>query len=71
MLLEATPARTIQFPACINTYEVRAKIFRPGGLEREPTIIQLCRQIQLKRCIVNNFDDVAINSALTFCAIHI
>jgi len=32
MLLEATPARTIQFPACINTYELRAKIFRPGGL---------------------------------------
>jgi hypothetical protein len=39
MLLEATPERTIQFPACINTYEVRAKIFRPGGLERKPPAV--------------------------------
>ena len=31
MLLEATPARTIQLPAIINTYEVWAKSFRIGG----------------------------------------
>jgi hypothetical protein len=31
MLLEVTPARSIQFPACINTYELRAKSFRPGA----------------------------------------
>jgi len=43
MLLEATPARIIQFPVCINTYKVRAKIFRPGGLERKQTIMQLRR----------------------------
>jgi len=40
MLLEATPARTFQFPACINTYELRAKIFRPSAVERKPKIMQ-------------------------------
>lgn len=34
MLLEDTPALSLPFPACINTYEVRAKNFPtlcPGG----------------------------------------